>query len=510
MSSPVSYEFEDEISLADLFELLRKYAPLVLLTAAFAAALAYVVSAREPKVYRATAKVIVSFEGAGRAASDGVIEPPPLDLSTYREVARSPEVLEQALGRPLDPKALAEALDRYRIDTMEGRRSGVLLLRVEAEAPDQAAAAANRWAEALLAWERERALGTIQRQKKALRAQLAALEGELANLDPTSERYLSLGLLKAQIQQKYDQLEVLEAGTQPRLHLLEPARPPAGSVRPRPLLNATLAAALTGFLTLFLALLKEAVSPYLRDPEEAARLSGLPVLAEFPRLPPRPGVELPHETALFLKTGLKPALMADDPSIVLVTSTVEGEGKTSVALALARTLAQEGKPTLLVDADLRVPALQERLRLPQGPGLLQALSTLEDTARQIAPNLYVITCSAPPHDAAEILGQYFKGWVRFLAESRAYRYVVIDSAPLLPVVDTLALAPHATALLLVASEGKTSKKNLTTAVGILQNIGVRPTGLVMNRVRNPSTVFVGGYGYGYGYGNGKRKRRIRA
>ncbi|WP_287417458.1 hypothetical protein [Oceanithermus sp.] len=45
-------------------------------------------------------------------------------------------------------------------------------------------------------------------------------------------------------------------------------------------------------------------------------------------------------------------------------------------------------------------------------------------------------------------------------------------------------------------------------MGILQNIGVRPTGLVMNRVRNPSTVFVGGYGYGYGYG--KRKRRVRA
>ncbi|WP_287417491.1 CpsD/CapB family tyrosine-protein kinase [Oceanithermus sp.] len=508
MNEKVSQEFEDEISLSDLLELLRKYALLVLLTAAFAAALAFVVSAREPKVYRATAKVIVSFESTARAASDVVIEPPPLDLSTYQEVARSPEVLEQALGRPLDPETLARVAQRYRIDTMEGRRSGVLLLRVEAEAPDRAAAAANRWAEALLAWEQERALGTIQRQKKALTAQLAALQGELANLDPKSERYLSLALLKAQIQQKYDQLEVLEAGTQPRLHLLEPARPPAGSVRPRPLLNAALAGALTAFLAVFLAFFKEAVTPYLRDPEEAARLSGLPVLAEFPRLPPRPGVELPHETALFLKTGLKTALLADDPSIVLVTSTVEGEGKTSVALALAQALAQEGKPTLLVDADLRAPALRERLRLPQGPGILQALSTLEDTARQIAPNLHTITCSAPPRDPAEILGQHFKGWIRFHSERRAYRYIVIDSAPLLPVVDTLALAPHATALVLVASEGRTSKKNLTTALGILQNIGVRPTGLVMNRVRNPSTVFVGGYGYGYGYG--KRKRRVRA
>ncbi|WP_287409685.1 Wzz/FepE/Etk N-terminal domain-containing protein, partial [Oceanithermus sp.] len=345
MNEKVSQEFEDEISLSDLLELLRKYALLVLLTAAFAAALAFVVSAREPKVYRATAKVIVSFESTARAASDVVIEPPPLDLSTYQEVARSPEVLEQALGRPLDPETLARVAQRYRIDTMEGRRSGVLLLRVEAGAPDRAAAAANRWAEALLAWEQERALGTIQRQKKALAAQLAALQGELANLDPASERYLSLALLKAQIQQKYDQLEVLEAGTQPRLHLLEPARPPAGSVRPRPLLNAALAGALTAFLAVFLAFFKEAVTPYLRDPEEAARLSGLPVLAEFPRLPPRPGVELPYETALFLKTGLKTALLADDPSIVLVTSTVEGEGKTSVALALAQALAQEGKPT---------------------------------------------------------------------------------------------------------------------------------------------------------------------
>lgn len=496
----------EEIPLNELIVIVKKYILYVLALALLVGAAAFFISARQPKVYRATSKIIVNFDESAVAATEITVQPPPLDLDTYREVALSPSLLEQAFG-PLDPGELEAITSRINFETMEGRRSGLLILRVKLNDPVKAADEANRWAKALLAWEEARALGTIRQQEESLRAQMAAIEHELEGLSSSDERYATLLLMHTELQRELDQLRVLEAGARPRLHLLEPARPPSNNISPRPFLNGLLATVFTSILVFFVVFFKEVTSPYIKDPEEASRLTGLPVLAEFPRLPPQQNVELPRETASFLKTGLQQILMDDDPSLVLITSAVEGEGKTSVALALAHALAQGGKPTLLVDADLRMPSIQNRLRLPKGPGLLRALTTLEDVARQVAPALYVVTCSAPSDDSAEILGEHFKSWLRHLADVGSYRYIVIDTAPLLPVADTLILAPHATTTLLVVSEGKTTKRNLTNSVELLRGIGVRPGGLVMNRVRDPSTVFVGGYG-GYVYGYRQKKQRI--
>ena len=500
---------EEEISLADLLEVLRKYLLGATIVALLAGAITFFASSREPKVYRATAKIVVNFAD-GRSGAELDVGPPPLDLSAYKEVALSPNIIQQVLGRETEARGLSAQTNNFKVETVEGKYSGLLRLRVDALSPKTAAAEANKWAQSLLAWENKRVLGKIQAQKRAVAAQLAAVEHQLASMSTLDDRYTSLSLLRAQIQKKYDQLEIIEAGAQPRMQLLETAHPPERAIKPRPLLNAVAAATMAGLLVITFGFFKEAVSPFVRRSEEAAAVTDLPILAEFPRLPPRSRTELPMEAAEFLRVGLKRLLLRDEPAILLVTSSVEGEGKTSVAIALAKALAQEERPTLLVDADLRRPVLGKLFGLESSPGILRSFATLEDAAVEAVSNLYIVPCHHPPDGPVEILGRYFREWIRYLSAEKRYRYIVVDGAPLLPVADTLAIAPYATGVLLVAAEMMTRKKNLVRSVQLLNSIGVQPHGMVMNRVRQPSTVFLGGYGsrqYGYGRAHSRNQTK---
>jgi len=501
---------DEEISLGDLIEMLQKYLVATAVISLLVGAIVFYAASREPKVYRATAKVVVNFTNGPRGGADLDVGPPPLDLSAYKEVALSPNTIEEVLGKEVVHKNLSSQMSNFKAETIEGKYSGLLRLRVDAPSPQVAAAEANRWAQILLAWENKRVLGKIQAQKRAVAAQLAAIEHQLAEIAPSDDRYTSLNLLRAQVQQKYDQLEIIEAGAQPRMQLLEAARPPERAIKPRPVLSALAASVIAGFLVLMFGFFKEAVSPFVRKSEEAAAVTDLPILAEFPRLPPRSRRELPMEAAEFLRVGLKQLLLRDEPAILLVTSSVEGEGKTSVAVALAKALSREERPTLLVDADLRRPSLDKLFGLESSPGILRSFATLEDAAIEAAPNLYVAPCHHPPDGPVEVLGRYFREWARYLAAEKRYRYIVVDGAPLLPVADTLTIAPYATGVLLVAAEMMTRKKNLLRSVQLLNSIGVHPHGVVMNWVRQPSTVFLGGYGnrhYGYGYAHSSRRSK---
>jgi len=503
--------YSEEISIGEIIDIVKSHAVfLVSVSLAFGLG-SYLYAMLQQPVYSASSKVLVLLTSTSPELSQVDISPEPLDLDTYKQVALSKDILSEVAGRELSSAELQRLRARFSVRYSEGRRSGVLSLTVESNDPELAAREANAWARALIEWERSRSLGTLLDEKKAIAAQLKAVNNQLATIDPRAEadRYASLSLLKTSLQQKLDQLDVLEAGIKTRLHLLEPAQPPQHPVRPRPLLNAVLAASLGLVLALFAVFLLETLSVRVRDTEEAAAVTGLPVLAEFPRVPGKNGRMLPRETALFLKTSLTPQLMGEETSVIAVTSTVEGEGKTSVALALALAYAHEGRPTLLVDGDLRKPEVKDRLSLPlEVPGLRNAMENLDDATTNITDNLDVLPCVNPPADANDFISRYFKDWLRHTVSTGRYRYIVIDTAPILPVPDTLIMAPHASTLLLVAAEQKTSKKALRTAIDVLAHLGVKPYGLVMNFVKNPSTIFLGGYeNYHYGSRTSIQRKR---
>jgi capsular exopolysaccharide synthesis family protein len=176
--------------------------------------------------------------------------------------------------------------------------------------------------------------------------------------------------------------------------------------------------------------------------------------------------------------------------VLLVTSSVSGEGKSMLSTNLAIVYAQRGKKVLLVDGDLRTPTLHHCLNLDADSGLSSLLSegNMEDAAltTQIPfpaiPGLNVLPAGPVPAYPAELLAsdgmaELVRMW------RREYDYVLIDGAPILPVTDSALLSRYADFTLVVARHNVTDRRSLERTCQILRSQGVREIGMVLNGVK---------------------------
>jgi receptor protein-tyrosine kinase len=179
---------------------------------------------------------------------------------------------------------------------------------------------------------------------------------------------------------------------------------------------------------------------------------------------------------------------------VLVTSPGPGEGKTTTALNLATTLAASGLRVILVDGDLRQPALAGALRLSPRPGLTNVVREgvpLEEALQDSpVPNLRVLVPGPLPPNPPDFLNsQACRRVLRRLGEMADF--VVIDSVPSSLLSDGLVIANEVDGVLLVARWGRTSRESLRRVVARLQATRAKPLGLCVNAMRTSG----GGYGY---------------
>ncbi len=400
--------------------------------------------------------------------------------------------------------------DDLTVTTEENRRSTSVLIRYRARGASAAGAAekANAAAASLVAWDQARATQTLRNLVLDLEGQVAALDTRLAGLAAEGEGtgegegsvpYASLLALRAQQATQLELTRALLASPLGLLELLEPAAPPTEPAFPRPLLNAAVAFIL-GLLGVYGVLaLRSALNTRVRDPEDLARVSGLPVLGEFARQ--ASGRRLPGERAGYLRTNLLFATTAE-PRVVLVTSPQSSEGKSSVALSVAESFARNGFRTLLVDADLRKPVLAEEYKVrPPQPALQDLLENLHEAYEppNIAPNLHLVPSFKPAPAPAELLSFGFRE--RLNAWREDFDVIIIDSAPVLPVADTLVIAPQCSGVLLAASPGSSDQRHVRAAVELFGRVGVPLLGAVATRLTPGRFGSAGGYGYGYGYGD---------
>lgn len=185
------------------------------------------------------------------------------------------------------------------------------------------------------------------------------------------------------------------------------------------------------------------------------------------------------------------------PKLILVTSPAEHEGKTFTSMNLAGSFAQSNKRTLLIDCDFRRPRIHEILGVDKKPGLVDYLAKkvkLEEIIRSLkSNNLGYITAGTIPPNPAEILES--RAMKNFLIEIREFFDVVIlDSAPIVAVIDAEILAKQAEGTILVVASEKTEKRLMTDAVDIIKSKNVNFLGTVLNNFRYKS-----GYGYYYKY-----------
>jgi Mrp family chromosome partitioning ATPase len=253
-------------------------------------------------------------------------------------------------------------------------------------------------------------------------------------------------------------------------------------------------------------------------------------------------VETPESPAAEAFRNLRAALSLLGPEaerkVSLFTSAVPSEGKSFTSANYALVLAQQGYRVLLIDGDLRRPNMHKIFRFPEAkirnnskedstPGVTDCLvgeTDLASAARQIPAGeiqlvdedieltgkiltaaggqLYVLAGGRRAPNPAEILAGPFFG--QLIAEAaRLFDRVVIDSAPILAVSDTLLMTPHAQTVCIVVRAAKTPRTAVRRAIMLLAKSGIRPAGLVLNRLRRSRGV---GYYYYYashGYGDGE-------
>ncbi|WP_371037715.1 MULTISPECIES: Wzz/FepE/Etk N-terminal domain-containing protein [unclassified Rhodosalinus] len=245
-----------------------------------------------------------------------------------------------------------------------------------------------------------------------------------------------------------------------------------------------------------LVLARDAAREGFRTAEELGRAAGAPVLGEVPCLPVRrrarllsyleaktasPGAEAVRSlrTSLLFSDPVRP------PRVVALLSSVPGEGKSTIAVALAHDLARLGRRVLLVEGDLRRRVLGQYLGGAGGAGLgavMTGFASLEEAARP-NPALGADVLPAGPRtgDAADLLAA--PGFARLIEAARTrYDHVIIDTPPVLAVPDARLVAPLADAVVYVVRWNRTTREQLDEGLRQLDLVRAAPRGMVLSRV----------------------------
>lgn len=200
-----------------------------------------------------------------------------------------------------------------------------------------------------------------------------------------------------------------------------------------------------------------------------------------------------------LRTSIKFSLIDKPIKTIVVTSSLAGEGKSTVVVNLAYSLSQDGARVLVIDCDLRKPSIHENFLLSNEKGLTDVLfgkSDLKGVPKKIEDSLFLITAGTILPNSAEILGS--KEMENLIKELKInFDYIIIDTPPILPVSDTLLLASKADATLIVVKARKTKEKMVKESYERLIEAKTNVIGTVLNESdKSLDNKYCGNYGDG--------------
>jgi len=286
--------------------------------------------------------------------------------------------------------------------------------------------------------------------------------------------------------------------------VIAPASVPTEWTSPRVLINLALGAVLGLLLGVGQALLRNSLDTRVMTEGDIGNVTDRSVIGtigfdpdaqEHPLIFQADPHSLRAEAYRRLRTNLQFLELGDRRRSFVITSSVEGEGKTTTAINAASTLADAGQSVLLIDADLRRPKVADYLNLEGSVGLTTVIIGRAELADVVQPlgerGLHVLTAGQVPPNPSELLGS--DAMRRILQEAvDTYDTVVIDSPPLLPVTDSAILSALTGGALVVVGSGTVTRPQLGGALDSLEAVGGHVLGLVLNKLR---TQDAGHYGY---------------
>lgn len=322
--------------------------------------------------------------------------------------------------------------------------------------------------------------------------------------------------------------------------VVDPARTQPSPIRPNPVFNLELGLMVGIFVGLATAFTVDSIDRTVVNPLEVEEITGRPVIGIIPTFGeiskpygghgarraygafggkanrksatetsgiPEPVWMLSHpesvaaEAFRSLRTSVLLSRPKSAPKIILVTSCVPGEGKSTVTANLAISFAQHGKKIIIMEADMRRPSMKHVLDVSNEAGLSSVLSgslTLDEATLHgvLVPTLDVLPAGPRPPMPSEILGS--AAFDDLLEQLRSrYDIVLIDSPPALLLTDAVSIATKTDAAVWVARAGVITRPYLARAAQMIDRNSMPVIGFVMNRMDKSVDPY--GYGYGYGY-----------
>jgi tyrosine-protein kinase Etk/Wzc len=384
---------------------------------------------------------------------------------------------------------------------------------------------------------------------QSVASRIASVDSSIADLRRETQRFPPLSAAQARLtdnvhtmEEGYDNLlsqyqlsRIGESAETGRVSVIDAAMTPEIPVSPHRK-RAVLIAALLGLvLGIAAAMLADRFDDAVQNPDEVRDRLHLTVLGSIPRVRRSEAGQLDEtqEKAFRLVTHVEPqSLVAEafrslrtnvtfarahqDLRTLMITSPAPGEGKSTVAVNLATTFAQQGQRTLLVDADLRRSVLDQTFAIARSPGLTDVLvgaQALDSVVRPTdVPNLSILPSGHFPPNPSELLGS---GQMRAMIElaKQSFDIVLIDSPPVLAVTDAAVLSTVVDGSIIVIRLGVTAREAVRRAVSQLRVVNGRILGAVLNAVDFRGASYQGGYGYYYerfyGHGPGPANTRTR-
>jgi polysaccharide biosynthesis transport protein len=424
----------------------------------------------------------------------------------YREMQATgnPEELPEALASPL-VQGLRTELASLERQAAQLAAKGFLDEHPEVAKVRQQTEATRQ----KIAFEARRIVRAAQNDYRVAAAQeaasAAALETAKNEAQDLSRRGLKYDALKrdleasklvsASILTRQKQTDVSRDVQASNVHVIDPAVVPETPVTPRPVRDVGLAVCLGLGFAFAAAFLRDYLDTSVGQPSDVRRL-GVPLLGVIPEtgagesvllLSNGQGKDAFAEGYRVLRTALRSPTNEEGGQVLLLTSTLPGEGKSLTSVNLALALASAESRVLVVDADLRRPVLSTLLGTKRTPGLSEVLTgvaTADLAIQRVRGTRLDLLPSGTPvrKNPADLLAT--TALRDLLASLRAsYDYVILDTPPGGAIADALILSPLADGVLVVARSGKVAKGDLVRVLERLVNARAFVLGVVLNRAR---------------------------
>ena len=187
-----------------------------------------------------------------------------------------------------------------------------------------------------------------------------------------------------------------------------------------------------------------------------------------------------------LRSNIEYSSFDDEYRVIVVTSSVQGEGKSTTSGNLAIALAQSGNSVLLVDCDMRKPSIHKMFKISNAAGTAELLlrkKLFEEVANKYNENLTIITAGKIPPNPSEMLAS--RAMTAFIEEmKKEFKYIILDTPPLQAVTDAQVLSTKADGVLLIVRAGSTKREMVFNSVDLIKKVQGKVIGTVLNGVEN--------------------------